>query len=130
MYPDADRTTIERNLIDGNRGGVIFAGDGDRTSDENVVRWNVIGFSSPRWNIEASWDDAIGQGNIAYSNCLYAAPRGILGGIGEAVGFGVSGNLVTARSPYAVRAAGRYEFPGESECEKLVEPLPPAFPGH
>ena len=28
MYPDADETVVERNTMDGNQGGVIFAGDG------------------------------------------------------------------------------------------------------
>ena len=65
MYPDADRTLVERNTIDGNLGGVVFAGDGSgKTSDRNVVRRNAITFSGPRWSIESSWSGGPhGRGN-------------------------------------------------------------------
>ena len=48
LYPDADGTLVEGNVIDSNEGGVIFAGDGGGdTSDRNVVRENVITNSAP-----------------------------------------------------------------------------------
>jgi hypothetical protein len=130
MYPNADRSRIERNLIDGNRGGVIFAGEDGETSDYNVVRWNVISFSGPRWNIESSWAEGAGRGNVALENCLYATRPLDPSGIGHRVGFDAYDNLVLDHSPYAIRRPHRYLFAGPSECEQLVEPPPAVFPGH
>lgn len=130
MYPDADRSVIERNLIDADRGGLIFAGEDGQTSDRNVVRWNVISFSGPRWNIESSWGGAVGRDNVAYGNCLYAVRPLDPSGVGRQVGFTARDNLATGHSPYAVRRPHSYQFTTVSECARLVEPLPPVFPGH
>jgi len=47
LYPNADGTLVEGNVIDSNHGGVIFAGSGGgETSDGNLVRANVITNSS------------------------------------------------------------------------------------
>ena len=103
LYPNADGTLVERNVIDSNQGGVIFAGDGNVASDRNVVRENVITNSAPRWNIEGSWSGGPeGQGNVAQRNCLYSSGRG---------------NALGDRVPERVRAVGqrRREEPGLRE---------------
>ena len=46
LYDDADGTLVEHNLIDGNHGGVVFAGDSAERSDDNVVRDNIITFGA------------------------------------------------------------------------------------
>ena len=82
LYSDADGSLIEHNIIDGNRGGVIFAGDGSKTSDNNEVRNNAITNSGPRWNIEGSWSGGPrGTGNTAHHNCLYTAGPDGPGGV-------------------------------------------------
>jgi len=129
MYPDADRTRVERNLIDGNRGGVIFAGEDDRSSDGNVVRANVIAFSAPRWNVEGSWDDVLGRGNVAYSNCLYSEGPSAPSGVGPVRGFELGENLVETSSPFELHRPRRYRIETSDGCDLLVSPLPPAFPG-
>lgn len=129
MYADADASRIERNLIDGNYGGVIFAGDDDDTSDYNVVRWNVIGFSQPRWNIEGSWEAATGHGNVAYANCLYATRRRGTGGVDETGGFALGDNVIVPRQSGGRGGIDRYRLAGSMGCGRLVEPLPPAFAG-
>ena len=121
MYPGADGTLVEHNIIDGNQGGVIFAGDGSKTSDSNVVRNNVITGSNPRWNIESSWSGgAAGTGNTATANCLYSTGPGQPSGIGTQSGFSASGNTVLSGYPYADRAAGDYRFKAGSPCAELV----------
>ena len=122
MYSDADDSLIAHNIIDGNHGGVIFAGGDDDTSDGNVVRNNAITYSQQRWNLEGSWSDAgTGSGNRALRNCVYSngedAPSGIEEGDG---GFAESANLVSPGSPYVARSRGDYRFNPDSRCVKLV----------
>ncbi len=121
LYPDADDSLIEHNVIDRNRGGVIFAGEDGDTSDRNVVRGNAITYSGPRWNIESSWSgEPTGSDNLAYSNCLFSRAADGPAGIGEASGFAAGDNLVLSESPYVDRASGNYAFLPESPCRLLV----------
>jgi hypothetical protein len=118
LYTDADNTVVEHNVIDGNRGGVIFAGDGGETSDGNVVRYNAITYSGPRWNVESSWSGGpSGHGNAADHNCLYT-PGG--DGVGTEDGFSARDNTSLEGSPYLDRGAGDYHFKGTSPCLALV----------
>jgi Right handed beta helix region len=118
LYSDADDSLIAHNIIDGNHGGVIFAGDGDDdTSDHNVVRFNAITYSQQRWNIEGSWSGGPeGAGNRAQHNCVYSAGEDAPAGIGDEEGFAASANLVSLESPYLAR--GRVD--PESRCARLV----------
>lgn len=119
LYTDADNTVIEHNVIDGNKGGVIFAGDGGQTSDGNVVRYNAITFSGPRYNVESSWSGGpSGQGNVADHNCLYTA--GGSAGVGTQDGFSAHDNTTPDSSPYVDRGAGDYHFKATSPCLALV----------
>ncbi len=121
LYPDADDSLIEHNVIDRNRGGVIFAGEDGDTSDRNVVRDNAITYSGPRWNIEGSWSGGPdGSDNLAYSNCLFSRAAGGPAGIGEASGFTAGENLVLSESPYVDRGRGNYAFQPASPCRLLV----------
>jgi parallel beta helix pectate lyase-like protein len=120
LYPDADGTVVENNVIDRNHGGVVFAGDGEETSDGNVVRYNAITSSGPRWNLEASWDGSTGGGNSAHHNCLYTAGLGRPAGIATLAGFSALRNRVLGRLPYVNRARGDYRFRRGSPCTRLV----------
>jgi hypothetical protein len=121
LYPDADGTLVEGNVIDSNEGGVIFAGEGGGTSDGNVVRGNVITNSTPRWNIEGSWSGGPeGQGNLAQRNCLYSVGPGGPSGIGFMSGFEESENVVATGSVYVDRGAGDYRLRPGSNCVPVV----------
>jgi hypothetical protein len=121
LYPDADGTLIEGNVMDSNEGGVIFAGDGGDTSDGNLVRENVITNSSPRFNIESSWSGgAEGSGNRAERNCVYSAGDGMPSGIGFAGGFETSGNVVARGPVYVNRRAGDYRLRSGSNCGPVL----------
>jgi hypothetical protein len=122
LFPDADGTLIEGNVIDSNQGGVIFAGDGGGdTSDGNVVRENVITNSAPRWNIEGSWSGGPeGQGNVAERNCLYSAGPGSPSGIGFLSGFEQAGNVVATGPVYVNRGRGDYRLRPGSNCGPVV----------
>ncbi len=102
LYPDADGTLVEHNMIDSDHGGVVFAGDGSgATSDDNEVRLNSItypdtGGGQPRYNLEGSWSGGPkGTGNVAEANCLHSAGAGGPSGIQDPPsGFSASNNVV------------------------------------
>jgi parallel beta-helix repeat protein len=121
LYSNADNTLIAHNIIDGNHGGVIFAGaDGD-TSDGNVVRNNAITFSQQRWNIEGSWSgEAAGTANRAQHNCVYSTGKDEPAGIAEEEGFSASLNIVSTGSPYVARGRGDYRLGPDSRCGRMV----------
>jgi Right handed beta helix region len=122
LYPNADGTLVEGNVIDSNQGGVIFAGSGGGTTSEgNLVRGNVITNSSPRWNIESSWSGGpAGRGNGASRNCLFSTGPGAPSGLGPDQGFQASGNAVARRPVYGDRQAGDYRLRRSSNCAALV----------
>jgi nitrous oxidase accessory protein NosD len=122
MYPNADGTLVEGNVIDSNQGGVIFAGSGGgATSDGNVVRGNVITNSSPRWNVESSWSGGpSGHGNSASQNCLFSTGRGAPSGLGFTSGFRASGNVVAQAPVYVDKRAGDYRLRHGSQCAALT----------
>jgi hypothetical protein len=122
LFPDADGTLVEGNVIDANKGGVIFAGDGSgNTSDGNVVRENVITNSAPRWNIEGSWSGGPqGNGNLAQRNCLYSAGPGTPSGLGFVNGFEQSDNVVATDPVYVDRGAGDYRLQPGSNCGAVL----------
>jgi hypothetical protein len=121
LFPDADGTLVEGNVIDSNQGGVIFAGEGGNTSDRNAVRENVITNSGPRWNIEGSWSGGPeGEGNLAQRNCLYSAGPGRPSGIGFLNGFEQSDNVVARGPVYVDRAGGDYRLRPGSECGAVL----------
>ncbi|HWM54365.1 MAG TPA: right-handed parallel beta-helix repeat-containing protein [Solirubrobacterales bacterium] len=122
LYPGADGTLVEHNIIDGNQGGVIFAGDGeDDTSDNNVVRNNAITGNGPRWNVEASWSGGpAGTGNVATGNCVHSTGPSQPSGIPSSTSFSATGNTVLNSYPYVDRAAGDYRFKPGSPCAELV----------
>ena len=121
LYDDADGTLVEHNLIDGNHGGVVFAGDSAERSDDNVVRDNIITFSGPRWSIEGSWGGAgQGTGNVAHGNCLYTTGPDAPSGLGPQEGFSAPSNLVLDSSPYENRDGGDLGFAPDSPCKVLA----------
>ncbi len=121
LFPDADGTLVEGNVIDSNQGGVIFAGEGGDTSEGNVVRGNVITNSAPRWNIEGSWSGGpVGEGNLAQGNCLYSAGPGSPSGIGFLNGFDESDNVVARGPVYVDRRTGNYRLRAGSNCRAVI----------
>lgn len=121
MYPNADGTLVEHNIIDGNQGGVIFAGEGGGASDSNTVRNNAITSVGPRWNVEGSWSGGTpGTGNTASSNCLYTTGPSQPAGVATQSGFSASSNTALSGLPYVDRAEGDYRFKAGSPCADLV----------
>ncbi len=93
LYPDAQHTLVEGNVIDGNGEGIIISGDGNMTSNDNLVTGNIISNSRIRYNVESYWSSAIGVGNVVRGNCLW---NGAEGNIGEQTGFTATDNKIMA----------------------------------
>lgn len=116
LYPDAQNTLIERNVIVANGQGIIFSGDAGRASSGNRVVRNLIGDSRLRWNVESYWSsgEPVGTGNIVEDNCLW---NGRMGEIAARVGFTAKGNRVV-EPLFVDRERGDLRQRPESPCAK------------
>jgi hypothetical protein len=92
LYPDAQHTLIERNIIADNGEGVIFSGDTKHASSHNTLVHNVIVGSRLRHNVESWWPGPVGTDNVVEGNCLYGARQGNVAQ--PEVGFEAHGNLI------------------------------------
>ena len=66
LFPDAQRTYVARNVIDGNGEGIVFS----RKSANNVVENNIISNPVVRYTVEDY--ELTGTGNVARRNCLWS----------------------------------------------------------
>lgn len=119
LYSDAQRTVVERNVIDGNGEGVIFSGDGRHASSHAVVRHNLITGSRIRADVESWYPPAArrGVGNRVEGNCVWGGRPDPIDR--SAAGFGVAAN-VTADPGYRDRANGDFRLRPGSPCEGLL----------
>jgi parallel beta-helix repeat protein len=126
IYPNGDSSLVTGNIIDSNGEGVIFAGAGGQTSDNNVVEHNIITNSRVRQNVESYWGlGPVGVGNVVRKNCIegasdpiYATPNGS-GIMIPPVGFTATSNLI-ADPRYVNRAAGDYRLRRNSPCGSIL----------
>jgi hypothetical protein len=92
LYPDAQGSVIEYNVIDGNsldyKANIMFAGEAaggeyryDHASSNNTVRYNTITNAATRYNIDSYYPaaQALPTGNLVTSNCVWNAPYGNFG---------------------------------------------------
>lgn len=120
LYPNAQGTLVAGNTIDGGapsvRGGIVVGGDSDDTSNNNVVEYNVISYSAT-YNIDATWENAVGTGNVARANCLWA------GAEGEVDTDGLESDANVVGDPLFVNRASHDLRLGEgSACRAVVSP--------
>jgi len=132
LYPDAQRTTVTGNVIDGNATGVIFSGEGT-TSNDNTVEGNVITNSRIRFNVESFYPDGTprGQRNVARRNCLHGSARTDYGTAGVDLrtgGFSASAN-VTIDPAFSDRGGKDFRLTPGSRCRRLMGSYADAVPG-
>jgi parallel beta-helix repeat protein len=121
LYPDAQRSVVIGNVIDGNGTGVVFSGEGGATSNDNLVAGNVITNSRLRPNVESWWGGPeVGHGNVLRDNCVSGGPRDDgNGGINSADGgFSSRGNRA-AGPGFVNRAAKDFRLAPDSPCRSL-----------
>jgi parallel beta-helix repeat protein len=118
LFPDAQRTYVARNVIDGNGEGVVFS----RTSSNNVVENNVISNPVVRYNLEDY--ELTGTGNVARRNCLWSTRHpGNPGGLQTELAVPAIQNIITDPG-YVNRAAKDFRLQPGSLC--IHFPLLPA----
>lgn len=93
LYPNADNTLIERNLIERNGQGILFSGSDSEVSSGNIVRNNAVYSSLAGANIYSNYNQTslVGENNQVYNNCLWNSPTDM--GLGSAVGFTAFDNV-------------------------------------
>jgi hypothetical protein len=125
MYPDAQGSLIEHNVIDGNsragRANLTFSGEAaggeyakPHGSDNNTVLYNVISNAVTRYNVDSYYPTGSisPSNNRVGSNCVWNAPYGNFGGTN---GYTQSNNK-NADPLYVNVPAGDYSLQGTSPC--------------
>jgi hypothetical protein len=128
LYPDAQRTTIRGNVIDGNGEGIIISGDGGKASHDSLIEGNIITNSNVRNNVE-SWypsGNPIGRNNVVQRNCIHGGVRDDGdGGIGSQWGFVARDNLLVDPQ-YVDRGAKDFRLREGSPCAAFLSGQAPA----
>lgn len=91
LGPNAQRTRVIRNLVDGNSGSLLISGNLKTASSYNVVENNIFSNAGGH-NVTATWAGVVGRGNAVVSNCLWNG----FGGNVSAPGVRLDGNIVTS----------------------------------
>jgi parallel beta-helix repeat protein len=118
LYPNAQRTEIAGNVIDGNGQGIIISGAGGTSTNGTRVHHNVITNPRLRASIE-SWfdsDSPVGTDNVVERNCIFGGRRTIDQGGG---GFVARENLFVDPA-YVDRAAKDFRLAPGSPCADVL----------
>jgi parallel beta-helix repeat protein len=126
LYPNAQYTVIERNVIDGNGEGIIFSGDEGLASNHNLVQFNVVSNSRIRADIESYYPSGspVGVGNLVRKNCVFGGRKGSIAPSDG--GFTADSNVV-ADPMYANVAGGDFSIGAGSRCASLLAGKLPSF---
>jgi hypothetical protein len=128
LYPDAQHTTIDHNIISGNGEGILIGGgDGSASSYTNVYD-NIISDATARHDVESWWPrgNPIGVDNRVHDNCIWGGREGTIDSASG--GFTADENL-TANPGYANRSVHDYEMSAASPCLVLVGDVQAAVEG-
>jgi hypothetical protein len=120
LYKDADNTRVADNVFDGEReSGILIAGDESDgrclTSDENVIRGNILTFSA-KHGVDEWWGCAPGKGNLAVGNCLWGNGSGPFDR--EFEGYVERGNRI-ANPRFVNRAKADFRLRRGSGCARM-----------
>jgi hypothetical protein len=119
LYPDAQQTTIERNIIDSNGEGIIFSGDFGLAASKNTVANNLITNATLRYDIESWYPEGnpIGTGNTVQHNCVWGGAKGTI----QTPETGYTATTNTTSNPeYANPTTGDYRINNTSPCANLL----------
>jgi hypothetical protein len=120
FFPNAQRSIVTNNVIDGNGEGIIFSSEAAGgaysaayASSDNLVTHNIISNSRVRANIEAWWGGPVGIGNVAKSNCLW---NGAQGNVNVSSGGVLAIANVVANPNFVDRGAKDFQLRAGSPC--------------
>jgi parallel beta-helix repeat protein len=126
LFPDAQNTVIQHNVIDGNGEGITFSGDGT-SSNNTLVEFNLITNAKIRYDVESYYPDGTPRGvnNVVRSNCIFAGAQGT---IGEESGYTAKVGNKAVNPQYASVAAGNYAVPSANRCAIYIAGGTPLAP--
>jgi hypothetical protein len=128
LYPDAQYTTIDHNIIDDNGEGILVAGGYGAASSHTNVYDNAITNATMRHDVEAWWPSGnpVGVDNIVQYNCVWGGREGTIDT--SAGGLIARKNLVA--DPLYVDAQDHdYEMRPDSPCLSRVGDVQAAVDG-
>jgi Right handed beta helix region len=128
LYPDAQHTTIDHNIISGNGEGILIGGDGGSASSYTNVYDNIISDATARHDVESWWPpgNPIGIDNRVHNNCVWGGREGA---IDTAAGGIVATHNLKVNPGYADASADDYALSTTSPCLALVGNVQAAVDG-
>ena len=119
LYPDAQQTIVDHNVIDRNGEGLIISGDNGEASNNTDVYGNVISNAQVRHDVESNWPrgNPVGVGNVVHDNCVWGGREGTIDL--SAGGFTALNNTI-ADPRYANPAKHNYRMAASSPCLRIV----------
>jgi hypothetical protein len=91
LGPNAQRTRVVHNLVDGNSGSLLITGNAKTASSHNTIESNIFTNAGGN-NVKAVWGGVVGRGNAVVANCVWHG----FGGDFAAPGVHLEGNVVTS----------------------------------
>jgi hypothetical protein len=128
LYPDAQYTTIDHNIIDGNGEGIIISGTDGKASSHTAIFDNIVSNSTIRHDIESWWPrgNPVGIDNLVYNNCLWRGREGAI----SVIGGGLKASDNARVNPRFVNAATHnYRLKPASPCLFAVGDVQAAVDG-
>ena len=117
LYPDAQETLVEHNVIEGNftESGLVFGGEAPYASSHNLVRWNILS-GNGEYGISSSWGGPVGAANIANGNCFWQNAKGTFGS--SRLGYRARRNI-DANPLFVAPTARDYRLRTGSPCKRM-----------
>lgn len=128
LYPDAQYTTIDHNVVTHNGEDLIFSGDGGQASSHSRVYDNLLTDAQIRHDVE-SWypgGNPVGTDNLVWNNCIWGGAEGEIDTSGG--GFTLGHNLL-ADPQYVAAALHDYSLLPTSPCLTLTGDVQAAVDG-
>jgi Right handed beta helix region len=128
LYPDAQYTTIDHNIIDGNGEGIIISGEGGHASSHTDIFENIVSNSTMRHDIQSWWPSGnpVGVDNFVHENCVW-------GGRGRPIDMSAGGlraaNNARVNPMFVNAAAHEYRLRPTSPCLFAVGDVQAAVDG-
>jgi parallel beta-helix repeat protein len=125
LYPDAQGSLIEHNILDANGENIAFGGE-QTSSSNNLVEYNLITNAVLGSDVQSYYPGPVGVGNIVKGNCLFGGAHGT---IYYERGFTAKGlGNIVADPGYANVAAGDFSVAPNSRCAADVVSGTPVTP--
>jgi hypothetical protein len=128
LYPDAQHTTIDHNIIDANGEGIIVSGEGGHATSHTDIYDNILSNATQRHDVESWWPagNPVGVDNVVHDNCVWGGRQGTIDTSGG--GLRASNNL-KINPQYVSAKAHNYEMSPNSPCLALVGDVQAAVDG-